>query len=104
MNRHPSWPGCQTCPERSPPISTRMQRSFLRQVHRFHYRHSFNRRVMGMGSEKERISMASFANAPSLADEKDAFKGAYAARVQNFTEAGRGAGLTPTESDDERVA
>jgi nicotinamidase-related amidase len=57
-----------------------------------------------MGSEKERISMASFAHAPSLADEKDAFKGAYAARVQNFTAAGREAGLTPAESDGERIA
>lgn len=48
--------------------------------------------------------MASFTGAPSLADAQDAFKGAYAARVQAFTEAGRQAGLTPAAHDRERVA
>jgi nicotinamidase/pyrazinamidase len=48
--------------------------------------------------------MASFAGAPSLADEQDVFRGAYAARVQEFTEAGRQAGLTPASSDSESIA
>ncbi|MEO7021505.1 MAG: hypothetical protein ABI234_15235 [Ktedonobacteraceae bacterium] len=48
--------------------------------------------------------MASFAGAPSLADEQDVFKGAYAARFQEFTEAGQQAGLTPAQSDAEKIA
>lgn len=48
--------------------------------------------------------MASFSGAPSLADEQDAFKVVYSARIQAFTEAGRSAGLTPAEHDRERIA
>lgn len=48
--------------------------------------------------------MASFAGAPPLADQQDAFRGAYAARVQEFTEAGRQAGFTPASSDREKIA
>ena len=48
--------------------------------------------------------MASFAGAPPLADQQDAFRGAYAARVQEFTEAGRGADFAPAASDRERIA
>src|SRR5258707_11557470 len=48
--------------------------------------------------------MACFTGAPPLADEQDAFRGAYAARVQAFTEAGRRAGLAPAESDREKIA
>jgi nicotinamidase-related amidase len=35
---------------------------------------------------------------------QDAFKGPYAARTQEFTEAGRSAGLTPASSDSEKIA
>lgn len=48
--------------------------------------------------------MGSFAGAPSLADEQDALRGVYSARVQEFTEAGRLAGLTPARDDREKVA
>lgn len=48
--------------------------------------------------------MASFVGAPSLADTRDAFKDAYAARVQAFTEAGRQADLGLASDDRERVA
>ncbi|MGH2505973.1 MAG: hypothetical protein ACRDHZ_00910, partial [Ktedonobacteraceae bacterium] len=48
--------------------------------------------------------MASFADAPSLVDPQDIFKGAYAARFQAFTEAGQQAGLTPAQSDSEKIA
>ncbi|HEX7737317.1 MAG TPA: hypothetical protein VF458_20895 [Ktedonobacteraceae bacterium] len=48
--------------------------------------------------------MAGFTGAPSLADEQDAFRSMYAARVQEFTEAGRGAGLTPAAGDGEKIA
>lgn len=48
--------------------------------------------------------MASFAAAPSLADQQDAFKGAYAARLQEFTEAGRKTGFAPAHSDQEKIA
>ncbi len=48
--------------------------------------------------------MATFVGAPALADEQDIFRGAYAARFQEFTEAGRRAGLTPAENDEETVA
>lgn len=48
--------------------------------------------------------MASFIGAPPLADEQDAFRGAYPARFQEFTEAGRQAGFTPAENDSEKIA
>lgn len=48
--------------------------------------------------------MANFAGAPSLADQQDAFKGPYAARFQEFTEAGRKAKFTPAHSDSEKIA
>jgi nicotinamidase-related amidase len=48
--------------------------------------------------------MSSFTGAPSLANEQDAFRDAYAARVQAFTEAGRQAGLTPAAQDGEKIA
>ncbi|HXR64629.1 MAG TPA: hypothetical protein VN729_01810 [Ktedonobacteraceae bacterium] len=48
--------------------------------------------------------MSSFTGAPSLANEQDAFRAAYAARVQEFTEIGREAGLTPAEHDREKIA
>lgn len=48
--------------------------------------------------------MAGFAGAPSLVDEQDAARGAYAARFQEFTEAGRQAGLPPARSDREKIA
>ncbi len=35
---------------------------------------------------------------------QDAFKEPYAARIQEFTEAGRSAGLTPASSDSEKIA
>ena len=36
--------------------------------------------------------------------EQDAFKGPYAARIPEFTEAGRRANLTPASSDSEKIA
>jgi nicotinamidase-related amidase len=48
--------------------------------------------------------MASFTGAPALADEQDAFRGAYAARFQAFTEMGQQAGLTPAQHDTEKIA
>lgn len=48
--------------------------------------------------------MARFAGAPALADEQDALRGAYAARVQEFTQAGRQAGFTSAASDEETTA
>ena len=48
--------------------------------------------------------MARFAGAPALADEQDAFRGACAARFQDFTQAGRQAGLAPAEDDQETTA
>ncbi|HEY6539876.1 MAG TPA: hypothetical protein VIZ18_03020 [Ktedonobacteraceae bacterium] len=41
---------------------------------------------------------------PTSYDMQDAFKGPYAARIQEFTEAGRRAGLTPASSDSETIA
>src|SRR5258707_6810573 len=54
-------------------------------------------------AEKEALSMASFTGAPALANEQDAFRDAYAARVQEFTEAGRQAGLTAAAENHESV-
>lgn len=48
--------------------------------------------------------MASFAGAPPLADAQDTLRDAYAARMQEFTEAGRQAGLTPAADDREKIA
>lgn len=48
--------------------------------------------------------MASFVGAPALADEQDAWRGAYAARFQEFTTAGQQAGLTPAHNDAEKIA
>ncbi len=44
------------------------------------------------------------ANTPQLFDVQDAFKGPYAARIQEFTEAGQDAGYTPASSDSEKIA
>ncbi|HEY3993715.1 MAG TPA: hypothetical protein VGM01_12670 [Ktedonobacteraceae bacterium] len=48
--------------------------------------------------------MTSIVGAPSLVDTRDAFRDAYAARVQAFTEAGRQAGLRLAADDREKVA
>jgi nicotinamidase-related amidase len=48
--------------------------------------------------------MAQQATAPALFDVQDAFKGAYAPRIQAFTEAGQQAGLTASENDSEKIA
>ncbi|HLJ36394.1 MAG TPA: hypothetical protein VKU38_22230, partial [Ktedonobacteraceae bacterium] len=42
--------------------------------------------------------------APMLFDVQDAFRGSYAARIQEFTEAGREAALPPASEDRERIA
>lgn len=44
------------------------------------------------------------ATAPALFDTQDAFRGAYAARIAEFTEAGRQAGLAPAIEDHEKIA
>ncbi len=44
------------------------------------------------------------ATAPRLFDEGDALRGAYAARIEEFSEAGRKAGLSAAREDRERVA
>ena len=41
---------------------------------------------------------------PILYNVQDAFRGAYAARIQEFTEAGREAALPPASEDRERIA
>ncbi len=41
---------------------------------------------------------------PALYDPQDAFKGPYAARIQEFTEAGRRAQFAPAHEDRERIA
>ena len=43
-------------------------------------------------------------NAPTLFDAHDIYRGAYAPRIQAFTEAGQQAGLTPAQSDEEKIA
>ncbi len=48
--------------------------------------------------------MAQQATAPALFDVQDAFKGAYAPRIQAFIEAGQQAGLTASENDSEKIA
>lgn len=48
--------------------------------------------------------MSGFTGAPTLAGEQDAFRGAYAARFREFTEAGQAAGLAPARHDDKRIA
>ncbi len=42
--------------------------------------------------------------APALFSVQDAFKGPYAARIQEFTEAGQHAGFTPAHEDREKIA
>lgn len=48
--------------------------------------------------------MTSFVGGPALADRQDMLKGPYAARFQEFTEAGRQAGLAPSQTDTQKVA
>jgi nicotinamidase-related amidase len=48
--------------------------------------------------------MTSFNGAPALVDEQDAWREAYAARFQEFAQAGRQAGLPPAERDTETIA
>lgn len=47
--------------------------------------------------------MVNHSSAPALFDAQDAFKGPYAPRIQAFTEAGQQAGLTPAQSDIEKI-
>ncbi len=42
--------------------------------------------------------------APALFNIQDTFRGAYPARIQEFTEAGREAGLAPARKDQEKIA
>lgn len=48
--------------------------------------------------------MVQRATAPALFDGQDAFKGAYAPRFQEFTEAGQQAGFALAQSDAEKIA
>src|SRR6058998_3987523 len=48
--------------------------------------------------------MAQQSRTPALFNVQDAFKGAYAPRIQAFTEAGQQAGLTASENDSEKIA
>jgi nicotinamidase-related amidase len=48
--------------------------------------------------------MVNRSTVPTLFDVQDAFKGAYAARVQSFTEAGRQVGLSRAHEDREKIA
>ena len=48
--------------------------------------------------------MVNHSSAPALFDAQDAFKGPYAPRIQAFTAAGQQAGLTPAQSDVEKIA
>src|SRR5438876_4716983 len=48
--------------------------------------------------------MAQQLRTPALFDVQDAFKGAYAPRIQAFTEAGQQAGFTPAHTDTEKIA
>jgi nicotinamidase/pyrazinamidase len=48
--------------------------------------------------------MTSFTGAPSLADRQDALRGAYAARFEEFTQAGRQTDFVPAQSDKEKIA
>jgi len=43
-------------------------------------------------------------NAPALFSIHDAFRGPYAARIQEFTEAGRQAGFSPAREDRQKIA
>ena len=47
--------------------------------------------------------MVNHSSTPALFDVQDAFKGPYAPRIQAFTEAGQQAGLTPAQSDAEKI-
>jgi nicotinamidase/pyrazinamidase len=48
--------------------------------------------------------MVNASNAPTLFSVEDAFRGPYAARTQEFTEAGRQAGFSAAQEDREKVA
>jgi nicotinamidase/pyrazinamidase len=48
--------------------------------------------------------MSTLPLAPAIFDPQDAFRGPYAARIAEFSEAGRQAGLRPAAEDRERVA
>jgi len=48
--------------------------------------------------------MAQQSRTPALFDVQDVFKGAYAPRIQAFTEAGQQAGFTAAENDSEKIA
>ncbi len=48
--------------------------------------------------------MAQQSRTPALFDVQDVFKGAYAPRIQTFTEAGQQAGFTAAENDSEKIA
>jgi nicotinamidase/pyrazinamidase len=50
------------------------------------------------------MTNSSHANTVTLFDVQDVFKGAYAPRIQTFTEAGQQAGLTSAHSDSEKIA
>ncbi len=48
--------------------------------------------------------MANPSNTPALFSDQDAFRGPYAAHIQEFTEAGRQAGLNLVHEDREKIA
>jgi nicotinamidase-related amidase len=48
--------------------------------------------------------MVNPSNTPALFSTQDAFRGPYAARIQEFTEAGRQANLSPAHEDREKIA
>ena len=48
--------------------------------------------------------MVNPSTASALFSVQDAFKGPYAARYQEFTEAGQRAGFTPAHEDREKIA
>src|SRR5260370_15943408 len=48
--------------------------------------------------------MVNPSTAPALFSVQDAFKGPYAARIQEFTEAGQHAAFTPAHEDREKIA
>ena len=53
---------------------------------------------------KDEVVMTAHSNTPSLFSPEDAFRGPYAARIAEFTLAGRQSGLSSAEEDTERVA
>src|SRR5260370_16924980 len=48
--------------------------------------------------------MVNPSTAPALFSVQDTYKGPYAARIQEFTEAGQRAGFTPAHKDHEKIA